>query len=182
MPRKSLEEVIDVLKDRVSSAPTVESTQGVLKKSIVKKNHKHKEQSNSDLSFVNKRPGRLISKNFRNREQVHLSSIPVIEVDDHLYDDEINEFLAREDVDDQFLGNETSIEDIQYDFVSELPPFLKNQEGFTGICHDMKQVAEQTKMPSAKHTQPLPTIAPVHCENFLDWVERYYMNIPYLQA
>jgi hypothetical protein len=59
MPRKSLEEVIDVLKDRVSPTPTVEPTQGFLNKSIVKKNRKHKEQGNSDLSFVNKRPGRL---------------------------------------------------------------------------------------------------------------------------
>jgi regulator of replication initiation timing len=30
--------------------------------------------------------------------------------------------------------------------------------------------------------QPLPTIAPVHCENFLDWFERYYRDIPYLQV
>ena len=43
----------------------------------------------------------------------------MIEVDDHLFDDEINEFLSREDVDDQFLGNKTGIEAIQYDFVSE---------------------------------------------------------------
>jgi hypothetical protein len=62
----------------------------------------------------------------------------VIEVDDHLSDDEINEFLAREDVDNQCLGNEIGIEAIQYDFVSELPPFLKNQEGFAGISHDLR--------------------------------------------
>jgi hypothetical protein len=126
MPRKLLEEVIDVLKDRVSSALIVESTQGVLNKLIVKKNCKHKGQSNSDLSFVNKRPGRLISRNLRNCQQDNLSSIPAIKVDDHLSDDEINEFISREDVDDQFLGNETGMEAIQYDFVSEIPLFLKN--------------------------------------------------------
>jgi hypothetical protein len=38
VPRKSLEEVIDVLKERVSPAPTVEPTQGFFNKSIVKKN------------------------------------------------------------------------------------------------------------------------------------------------
>jgi hypothetical protein len=182
MPRKSLEEVLDVLKDRNPPVPINEPTQGVLNKSIVKKNRKHKEQSNSDLNFTNKRPGRLISRSLRNRQRDHLSSIPVIEVDDHLSEDEIDKFLAQEDVDDQFLGNETGIEAIQYDFVSKLPSFLKNQEGFAGIRHDLKQVTEQTKMPSAKHTQPLPTIAPVHCENCLDWVERYYRDIPYLQA
>ena len=56
MYKKSLEGVIDVLKDRVSSTPTIEPTQGVMNKSIVKKNRKHKGHSNSDLSFVNKRP------------------------------------------------------------------------------------------------------------------------------
>jgi hypothetical protein len=38
MPRKSLEEVLDVLKDRVSTVPIHEPTQVVLNKSIVKKN------------------------------------------------------------------------------------------------------------------------------------------------
>jgi hypothetical protein len=55
VPRKSLEEVIDVLKERVSPAPTVEPTQGFINKSIVRKNRKKKKQGNSDLSFVNKR-------------------------------------------------------------------------------------------------------------------------------
>jgi hypothetical protein len=94
MPRKSLEEVIYVLKDIVSSALTIEPTQGVMNKSILKKNRKHKGRSNSDLSFVNKRPGKLISMNLRNLQQDHLSSILVIELDDHLSDDDINEFLT----------------------------------------------------------------------------------------
>jgi hypothetical protein len=34
----------------------------------------------------------------------------VIEVDDHLFEDEIDKFLAQEDVEDQLLGNETDIE------------------------------------------------------------------------
>jgi hypothetical protein len=115
MPRKSLEEFLDVLKDRVSFVPTHEPTQVVLNKSIVKKNRRHKEQINSDLNFTNKRSGRLISRSLRNHQQDHLSSIPVIEVDDHLSEDEIDKFLAQEDVDDQFLGNEISIDAIQYD-------------------------------------------------------------------
>jgi hypothetical protein len=105
----------------------------------------------------------------------------MIEVDDHLSEDEINKFLSHEDVDDRVLGNDVNTDAIQYDFVSNLPPFLNNQEGFSGIRHDLKQFTEQTKAPSAKQTQPLPTIEPVHCENCLDWVERYYRDIPCLQ-
>jgi hypothetical protein len=42
VPRKSLEEVIDVLKERFYPVATVDMTQGVLNRSTVKKNHKHK--------------------------------------------------------------------------------------------------------------------------------------------
>jgi hypothetical protein len=55
MPRKSLEEVLDVLKDMIPIVPIHEPTQVVLNKSIVKKNRRHKEQSNSDLNLANKR-------------------------------------------------------------------------------------------------------------------------------
>jgi hypothetical protein len=37
VPRKSLEEVIDVLKERVSPAPTVEPTQGFLTNQLLRK-------------------------------------------------------------------------------------------------------------------------------------------------
>jgi len=66
MPRKSLEEVLYILKDRVSSIPTVEPIRVVPNKSVIKKNHRHKEQSYSDLNFSNKRPGKLIFRSFRN--------------------------------------------------------------------------------------------------------------------
>ena len=84
-----------MLKDRVSYTPTIEPTQGFINKSTIGKNHKRKKHGNSDLSFVNKRPGRLISMCLRNRQQDHLSSISMIEVDSHLTDDEINEFISR---------------------------------------------------------------------------------------
>jgi hypothetical protein len=171
VPRKSLEEVVDVLKERVSHAPSIELTQGLNDKPTVKKNRKKKKQGNSDLSFVNKRQGKLISRSLRNRQQDHLSSISVIEVNDHLTDDEINDFLSREYVDNQCLGNETVSKAIQYDFVSKLPPFLKDQKGFVGIGHDLKQATGKTEAPIAEYTQPLPTIAPVHYDNCLDWVE-----------
>jgi hypothetical protein len=84
-------------------------------------------------------------------------------------------------VDNQCFGNETNSESIQYDFVSKLAMFLKNQ-GFVCISHDLKKATRETKVRIADYTQPLPVITPVHCENCLDWAERYYKDIPYLQA
>ena len=100
-----------------------------------------------------------------------MSSISVIEVDDHLINEEINDFLSREDVDKQGFENEIVGEATQYDFVSKLPPFLKHQNGFDGIGHDLKQATGKTEAPNAEYTQPLSIIAPVHYDNCLDWVE-----------
>jgi hypothetical protein len=94
VPKKSLEEVIDVLKERVYPTPTIELNQGFSDKPILKKNRKKKKQGNSDLSFVNKRSGRLISRSLRNQQPNHLIMILVIEVDDHLTNDNINAYIT----------------------------------------------------------------------------------------
>jgi hypothetical protein len=106
----------------------------------------------------------------------------MIEVNDHCSDDEINDFLALEDPDNQYLGNETTIQAEKYDLVSRLPPFLKGQEGFVGIIHDLKQDTGKHEIPVAEYIPPRTTIAPVHSDSCLDWVECYYMDIPLLQA
>jgi hypothetical protein len=106
MPRKSLEEVLDVLKDKIPTVPIHEPTQVVLNKSIVKKNGRHKKQSNPDVNFTNKRPGRLLSRKLRNQQRGNEKSTPVIEIDDHFDEDDIDNFIAQEDVDDQFPGKQ----------------------------------------------------------------------------
>jgi hypothetical protein len=45
-----------------------------------------------------------------------------------------------------------------------------------------KRIMEQGKLPTTDQTRPLPSMEPVHCENCFDWIERYYRDIPYLQA
>jgi hypothetical protein len=82
---------------------------------------------------MNKRSGRLISRSLRNQKKDHLSLISMIEVNDHCSDQEINDFLAQEDLDNQSLKNETVGQVEQYDFVSRLPPFLKGQEGLLAL-------------------------------------------------
>jgi hypothetical protein len=124
----------------------------------------------------------LISRSLRNRKKDHLSSISTIEVNDHCSDQEINDFLAQEDPDNQSLKNETVGQVEQYDFVSRLPPCLKGQEGFVGISHDLKQATGKHEIPIVEYIPHRSAIAPVHCDSCLDWVERYYRDIPLLQA
>jgi hypothetical protein len=55
VPRKLLEEVVDVLKERVSPTPAIDPTRGFHEKPTVKKNCRKKKHGNSNLSFINKR-------------------------------------------------------------------------------------------------------------------------------
>jgi hypothetical protein len=77
-----------------------------------KKQGKHKTQRVPDIDFKNKRNDRLLSRMVRNRHHNREKPIPIIDVEDRIF------------VDD------TSVDLPQYDFVSNLPPFLKEQEGF----------------------------------------------------
>ena len=85
-------------------------------------------------------------------------------------------------MDNQCLGNKNVGQDVKYDFVSRIPPFLKGQEGFASIIHDLKQAIGRFEALIAENIPPRPAIALVHCDSCLDWVERYYRDIPLLQV
>jgi regulator of replication initiation timing len=70
----------------------------------------------------------------------------------------------------------------QYDFVSNLPPFLREQEGFLGIQNDFKMIMEQCNPLNSDDTCPLPRLEQVYSEECFTWIHRYYQDIPYLQA
>jgi regulator of replication initiation timing len=41
---------------------------------------------------------------------------------------------------------------------------------------------EQGEPLTTDQTRPLPNLEPVYCESCFDWIQRYYRDIPYLQA
>ena len=51
---------------------------------------------------------------------------------------EINNFLAREDLENQCPRKEVVTQVEQYDFVTKVPPCLKGKQGFVGIIHDLE--------------------------------------------
>jgi hypothetical protein len=79
---------------------------------------------------------------------------------------------------DDASSDATKIDSPQYDFVSNLPPFLKEQEGFSGIQYDLKRVMEQDKPLNSDHTRPLPNLEHVYCEGCFNWIQRYYQGHP----
>jgi hypothetical protein len=80
-----------------------------------------------DLSFKNKRAGRLISRKIQNKSNRHVSSIKTIEIHESL-DSEIDIFMAKEDP----PSFQTHL-DQSYNFMDNLSACLKHSEGFLGI-------------------------------------------------
>jgi hypothetical protein len=118
IPRKSLEEILDDVKNKVPTVPTHQPIQVVLKESTVKKKRRCKKQSSPYVNFTNKRPGRLLSRKLRNQQRDNEKSTPVIEVDDHFSEDEIEYFIAQEDIDDRIMGKISIL--MEYSSISSL--------------------------------------------------------------
>jgi hypothetical protein len=105
-----------------------------------------------------------------------LSSIDPIEVNE-VSDPEIEDFLAEEDPDCQ-RSDPAQL----YDFVNNLPPCLKGKDGFTGIRIGQGHVTGSVDTTRLDCTLRQHIAPPVQCEVCLHWIERYYTDIPILQA
>ena len=103
----------------------------------------------------------------RNQHQNHEKPIHTIDIEDPISVDDTN-------------SDPTKINSPRYDFVSNLPPFLKDQGGFSGIQYDLKKIMEQGKHLNSDQTRPLPNLEQAYCEGCFDWIQIYYQDIPYL--
>jgi hypothetical protein len=90
--------------------------------------------------------------------------------------------LAREDPENQCSGREVITHVKQYDFLTNLPPYIKGKEGFLGIRHDLKQITGKNEATLVDCVPRRSVISPVHYDSCLDWIERYYTDVPLLQA
>jgi hypothetical protein len=108
------------------------------------------------VDFKNKRVGRVISRLIRNRKKQKDDNIPTIMID-----------------------QDSSEEDhIEYEFISNLPPFLQYCKGFSGIQADLKAKEGFSKK---EQQYQIPGLEPDHCHDCLAWVQKYYSDVPYLQ-
>jgi hypothetical protein len=105
----------------------------------------------------------------RNRRHNHEKPIPTIDIEDTIFVDDTSADSAK-------------INSPQYDFVSNLPHFLKEQEGFSGIQYDLQKIMEQGEPLTSDQTRPFPNLEHVYCGSCFHWIQRYYQDIPYLQA
>jgi hypothetical protein len=126
-------EVIDPL------MPKFDVSLNIIVNPDVEKPCKQTKQKCTDLGFQKKKAGRLISRKLRNQNDAHLSSISPIKVDEVSYS-EIESFLPFEDLDCQGYRKKVIVPTEPYDFVTNLPPCLRGEEGFSGIRHDQGKI------------------------------------------
>jgi hypothetical protein len=117
-----------------------------------------------------KRNARLISWMAWNKEKPPAHSNPITLSEDS--DSEVEHFLASEYPYSQGLCVEPS-----YDFVSNLPPCLKDDPNYPGIklpCETLDH------FPKTSPAMSKPTQSP--CDQCNSWLERYYLDVTILQS
>jgi hypothetical protein len=141
---------------------------------------KQTKQKCTDLGFQNKKAGHLISSKLRNQNRYQIS-IRLIEVDE-VSDSQIEYFIALEDLDFQGYKKKFIVPTEPYDFVMNFPPCLKGEEGFSSIGLNQGKIVDKVDTSMLDCTLHRPGIPHVQCDVCLHWIERYYTNIPILQA
>jgi hypothetical protein len=69
-----------------------------------------------------------------------------------------------------------------YDFVTNLPPCLKGKEGFSGIGLGQGKITCKVDTTMSDCTLHQHIVPHVQCDVCFHWIERYYTDIPILQA
>ena len=129
-----------------------------------------KVKGNPTVDSKGKKNARLILRLARNKPKPNADQKPVVLSEDS--DSDIERFLAGEYPYSHGLCSEQP-----YEFVSNLPPCLKNNPSYPGIKLPNETLGDLNK-PSTVVSKPEQTTC-VQCNV---WLERYYTDVPLLQS
>jgi hypothetical protein len=129
-----------------------------------------KAKENPTTNAKGKKNARLISRMARNKPKPTVEQKPIVLSEDS--DSDIERFLASEYPYSQGLCPEPP-----YDFVSNLPPCLRNNPSYPGIKLPSETLGNVTK-PSPALSKPTQS----SCDQCDLWLERYYIDVPLLQS
>jgi hypothetical protein len=104
----------------------------------------------------------------RNKPKPPAKLEPIVVSEDS--DSDIERFLAEE-----YPYSEGLCDKPPYDFVKNLPPYLRDNPEFPGIEPPHETLGESSKPPSVQAVTP-------PCDQCGLWLERYYLDVPTLQS
>jgi hypothetical protein len=127
-------------------------------------------KANPTANAKGKKNARLISRMARTKPKPSAESKPIILSEDS--DSNIGHFLA-----DEYPYSQGLYPEPPYDFVTNIPPCLKDNPGYPGIKLPSKTLSHMSK-PSPALTKPEQP----SCDQCELWLERYYIDVPLLQS
>jgi hypothetical protein len=145
-------------------------TLGTEKAEIIKRPVSKNPKANPTANAKGKKNARLISRMARNKPKPSAESKPIILSEDS--DSDIERFLANEYPYSQGLCPEPP-----YDFMTNLPPCLRNNPSYPGIKFSNETLSNTSKPSPALSTPTQPS-----CDQCDLWLERYYIDVPLLQS
>jgi hypothetical protein len=140
------------------------------KAEAIKKPVSKKVKGNPTVDGKGKNNARLISRLARNKPKPNAEHKMIVLSEDS--DSDIEHFLASEYPYSRGLCFEPP-----YDFVSNLPPCLRNNPSYPGIKLPNETLGIVTK-PSPAFSKPGQS----SCDQCDVWLERYYIDVPLLQS
>jgi hypothetical protein len=163
---------LHILLPKPSANPPIDLPETVTKSAEARKNpmSKNKPKGNLTANAKGKRNACLISRMTRNKPKPPVEPNPIVLSEDS--DSEVERFLASEYPYSQGLCHEPP-----YDFVSNLPPYLKDDPNYPGIEFPLETLGHSAKPSLAL---PKPTQSP--CDQCNSWLECYYVDVRILQS
>jgi hypothetical protein len=136
----------------------------------IKKPMRKNPKANPTANAKGKKNARLISRMARNKPKPSAESNPIILSEDS--DSDVEHFLASEYPYSQGLCPEPP-----YDFMTNLPPCLRNDPSYPGIKLPRETLNNVSK-PSPSLSKPTQS----SCDQCDLWLEQYYIDVPILQS
>jgi hypothetical protein len=152
------------LPDIITNPCTKDQTEAI-KKPVSKK-----VKGNPTVNSKEKKNARLISRLSRNKPKQNIDQKPIVLSEDS--DSNIEHFLAEE-----YPYSHGLCSTKPYDFVSNLPPCLKNDPNYSGI-----KLHNETPIGLNKPSPVLSKPEKPSCLQCNAWLERYYIDVPLLQS
>jgi hypothetical protein len=162
---------LHVLLPKPSADPKVDLPDiGTDKSEPTKKPMSKNPKANPTANAKGKRNAHLISRMARNKPKPSAERDPIVLSEDS--DSDVERFLASEYPYSQGLCPEPP-----YDFVTNLPPCLRNDPSYPGIKLPNETLSHMSK-PSPALSNPTQS----SCDQCDLWLERYYIDVPILQS
>jgi len=159
------------LAPKPSTYPPINLTYVVTEKpETIKKPMSRNPKANPTANDKGKRNARLISRMARTKPKPSADSNPIV-LSEHS-DSEVEHFLA-----DEYPCSQVLCPEPPYDFVKNIPPFLKDNPSYLGI-----KMPSETLIHVSKPSPALSKPTQLSCDQYDLWLERYYIDVPILQS